>query len=312
MARGVGRRRAGGAESRARLARVRAPGRVLVVLRARCSRSTTPSTPIRRVPSAQPGDGRFLRRRRSTPRRRHLRSRRTGSVGRRARRRARHGPRSRVDPRPHARQAAHPVIPTTILSGPDSLSAACPFVLHVGSGRLPDRESVDGRRAAALRAVQRGRDHRLEGLHGRVPHRGSLPLGPRPRRRARAVSPVCAAALSRWVPDGCPTCFAGSITPPRSGAAPSRGSRRSSEPRRSRRARSSASRRIRSRTSRGYPQSRTRACTCSRRTIPMPKGGRDPLGRFERSWAGTSAADDVVAGFFAVNAAGWLGVEQPA
>ena len=40
----------------------------------------------------------------------------------------------------------------------------------------------------------------------------------------------CAAALSRWVPDGCPTCFAGSITPPRSGAAPGRGSRRSSEP----------------------------------------------------------------------------------
>ena len=45
---------------------------------------------------------------------------------------------------------------------------------------------------------------------------------------------------------------------------------------------------------------------------PHAEGGRDPLGRFERSWAGTPAADDVVDGFFAVNAAGWLGVEQPA
>jgi uncharacterized protein len=44
---------------------------------------------------------------------------------------------------------------------------------------------------------------------------------------------------------------------------------------------------------------------------PHAEGGRDPLGRFERSWAETPAADDVVDGFFAVNAAEWLGVEQP-
>ena len=46
--------------------------------------------------------------------------------------------------------------------------------------------------------------------------------------------------------------------------------------------------------------------------LPARRGRARPLGRFERSWAGTPAADDVVAGFFAVNAAGWLGVEQPA
>ena len=45
---------------------------------------------------------------------------------------------------------------------------------------------------------------------------------------------------------------------------------------------------------------------------PHAEGGRDPLGRFERSWAGTPGTDDAVTGFFAVNAAGWLGVEQPA
>ena len=37
---------------------------------------------------------------------------------------------------------------------------------------------------------------------------------------------------------------------------------------------------------------------------PHAEGGRDPLGRFDRSLAGTS--DDVAAGFYAANAAGWL------
>ena len=40
---------------------------------------------------------------------------------------------------------------------------------------------------------------------------------------------------------------------------------------------------------------------------PHAEGGRDPLGRFERSWAGAPAAsDEEVAAFFATNAAGWL------
>ena len=41
---------------------------------------------------------------------------------------------------------------------------------------------------------------------------------------------------------------------------------------------------------------------------PHAEGGRDPLGRFVRSWAAASPADDVVGGFFAVNAATWLGI----
>ena len=41
---------------------------------------------------------------------------------------------------------------------------------------------------------------------------------------------------------------------------------------------------------------------------PHAEGGRDPLGRFERSWAGTPAADEAVTGFFSANAASWLGV----
>ncbi len=41
---------------------------------------------------------------------------------------------------------------------------------------------------------------------------------------------------------------------------------------------------------------------------PHAEGGRDPLGRFERSWLGTPAADQVVADFFSGNAASWLGL----
>jgi uncharacterized protein len=41
---------------------------------------------------------------------------------------------------------------------------------------------------------------------------------------------------------------------------------------------------------------------------PHAEGGRDPLGRFERSWLSTPAADEVVAGFFSGNAAIWLGL----
>ena len=41
---------------------------------------------------------------------------------------------------------------------------------------------------------------------------------------------------------------------------------------------------------------------------PHAEGGRDPLGRFVRSWAAASVADDAVGGFFAVNAATWLGI----
>ena len=41
---------------------------------------------------------------------------------------------------------------------------------------------------------------------------------------------------------------------------------------------------------------------------PHAEGGRDPLGRFERSWAGTPAGSEAVTGFFAGNAATWLGV----
>ena len=43
---------------------------------------------------------------------------------------------------------------------------------------------------------------------------------------------------------------------------------------------------------------------------PHAEGGRDPLGRFERSWAAAATADDAaIAGFFAANATGWLGLE---
>ncbi len=41
---------------------------------------------------------------------------------------------------------------------------------------------------------------------------------------------------------------------------------------------------------------------------PHAEGGRDPLGRFERSWAATPAANEAVAGFFSGNAAAWLGI----
>jgi uncharacterized protein len=41
---------------------------------------------------------------------------------------------------------------------------------------------------------------------------------------------------------------------------------------------------------------------------PHAEGGRDPLGRFERSWAATPAVDDTLTGFFSGNAASWLGV----
>ena len=68
--------------------------------------------------------------------------------------------------------------------------------------------------------------------------------------------------------------------------------------------RSSASRRIRSRTSACSAASRTRACTCSRRTTRTPRAGAI------RSRASTARCSghspEVVEGFYAGNAAGWL------
>jgi len=42
---------------------------------------------------------------------------------------------------------------------------------------------------------------------------------------------------------------------------------------------------------------------------PHAEGGRDPLGRFERSWANAPGEDgESASAFFADNAAGWLGL----
>ena len=147
-----------------------------------------------------------------------------------------------------------------------------PFVLHVGSGRLPI-----------------GGDWMNDGRPAAEQFSGAEIIGSKDfmvvyQTAARFLSVlvldgvlerhplICTVERSRWARVGCPTCCADSITPPRSGADQSPGSRRSRALRPSRRARSSASPRIRSRTSVASPPSPTRACTCSRRTIRTPKG----------------------------------------
>ena len=123
---------------------------------------------------------------------------------------------------------------------------------------------------------------------------------------------ACTAARSRWARDGCLTCCGDSITPP---AIWSR-----SEPRLATFERTPTEQACAQLRFTPYPfediariaaESDPRLYLFSS-DYPHAEGGRDPLGRFERSWAGTAATDDAIAGFFSINAAGWLGVEQPA
>ena len=311
MARGVGRGGPRRAQLRPRPSRLRAPSRVLVVLRA-VVRDRGRRTALRRLPSAQPGYGRLLQRRRSTPRRCHLRPRRPGAVAGRARCRVGHGRRSRLDPRPTRREAEHPVIPTTIRSGPDWPNAAFPSCSTSAAAVSPSAVSgcTTGARRPSSSAALRSSARRTS-WSCTTPRLGSCRCSC--STACSSVIRVSAAARSRWVPDGCPTMLRRLDHADRHlESLASRGSRRSSGLRRSRRARSCASRPIRSKTSARIAAESDPRLYLFSSDYPHAEGGRDPLGRFERSWAGTPGTDDAVTGFFAVNAAGWLGVEQPA
>ena len=179
-----------------------------------------------------------------------------------------------------------------------------PFVLHVGSGALGIGDAwLDNGRPAG-RGDDRRRDHRLEGLHGRVP---DAPSGSCPCSCSTACSSAsrrCTAASSRWAPAGCRRCCAASTTPSTSGSARSPASARSSGHRRSR---PSAQLRFTP-----YPfedvgwlfAQSDPALYLFSSDYPHAEGGRDPLGRFDRSLAG--ATDATVAGFYAASASDWL------
>ena len=195
----------------ARPARLRASGRVLVVLRAalrarwtrhsgmaRTARTTERwpasatetigSTASRSATSTNPSS----RSSSSTPRSTWA-SASCGSPP------ARRGPSSRP-PRPRSR------------SGPGSPSARAPFVLHVGQRSVADRQRVDGRRPAAVRSssVAPRSSARRTSWSCTTPRRVSCRCSC--STACSSVIVACAAARSRWVPGGCPTCCAGSIT----------------------------------------------------------------------------------------------------
>ena len=148
-----------------------------------------------------------------------------------------------------------------------------PFVLHVGSGRLPIGGDWmnDGRPAG--RAVQRRRDHRLEGLHGRVPHRVSGSCRCSCSTACSSVIRTCAAAAiemgAGWVPDMLRRLDHAVAIWSRSEPRWRRSNaRRPSRPRAA--ALHAVSVRGRRPASRPSP---TRACTCSRPTTRTPRAG---------------------------------------
>ena len=134
-----------------------------------------------------------------------------------------------------------------------------------------DRRRLARRRPPAGRGDDRCRDHRFQGLHGRLPDRPSGSCRCSCSMASSSGTPACTAAPSRWAPAGSRRCCAASTTPSRSGSAPSPASARSSARRPSRPPPSCASRPTRSRTSAGCAPSPTRRCTCSRPTTPTPR-----------------------------------------
>ena len=291
----------------ARPPRLRAPGRLLVAVRA-AVRHRRRRRALRRLPGPQPGDGRLLRRRRAPARRGHRRPRRPDEVAGRARRRPGARAARGLDPGSRSRRAgAGPSRPRPVLGPPGRARRAVRAPRRQRAAA--DRRRVDGRRSPAGRADVGRRGDRLEGLHGRVPAGRAVPVGARARRRARAPPRRCGAGSSRWAPAGCRRCCAASTMPCRSGSAPSRGWPSSTACRPSRPRPSCASRRTRSRTSAGSAAESDPSLYLFSSDYPHAEGGRDPLGRFDRSLA-ASQPDRRDRRLLPDNARSWLGLSS--
>ena len=187
-----------------------------------------------------------------------------------------------------------------------------PFVLHVGSGRLPiGSEWMDDGRPRSEQfsgAEIIGSKDFMVVYHTASRFLSVLVLdGVLERHRGLRGGAIEMGA--GWVPDMLRRLdhATGDLESLRTA-----GWRRSNGRRPSRRVHSCASPPIRSKTSVGSLPSRTRASTCSRPTIRMPRAGETPSVDSSAHGPARPRPTTSVDGFFAVNAAGWLGVEQPA
>ena len=187
-----------------------------------------------------------------------------------------------------------------------------PFVLHVGSGPLPHRRRVDGQRPPARRGDDGRRDHRLQGLHGRVPAGRAVRVGARARRRAGAPPGPARRRDRDGRRLGAGDAARASITRCRSGSAPSPASatfdRRPSE-------QAAAQLRFTPYPFEDVGVARAResdpALYLFSSDYPHAEGGRDPLGRFDRSLAGADAATIATRSTSPTPRPGWRSPEGP-
>ena len=187
VARRPRRRRPGRAQHRPRPARLRAPGRLLVGVLAAVLGAPTPTLRYASYRAHNRAMAAWCAVDRRLHRRGPVRPRRRGAGARRARRRPRPRPRPRAAAGPGA---GRPVARVTRDHEPFwARLAERRRAVRAPRRQRPaaDRRRVDERRPHAGRADGGRRDHRLEGLHGRVPLGRAVPVGARARRRAGAA-----------------------------------------------------------------------------------------------------------------------------